>query len=204
MRSGQLFFARPGLCLMYAKRWLSLDASNQFMKILASDLDWVQGSLQIFGRTIPEPRLTAWCGEFDYTYSRRRLEAMSWHPQLKSLRGRLEFECHQFGLSPPDGLNHCLLNYYRGGSDSMGWHRDNEPELGQDPVIVSVSLGAGRRFSLRPRQKSNQSTLQFELGCGDLLVMYGRTQSDWEHSLMKTSKSIGPRINLTFRSVVGK
>ena len=86
----------------------------------------------------------------------------------------------------------------------MGWHRDNEPELGQDPVIVSVSLGAGRRFSLRPRHKSNQSTLQFELGCGDLLVMYGRTQSDWEHSLMKTSKSIGPRINLTFRSVVGK
>ena len=204
MRSDRLLFVRPGLCLMYAKQWLDFDASHEFMKVLVSELSWVQGSLQMFGKILPEPRLTAWCGDVDYIYSRRRLAATSWHPQLEVMRRRLELECHQFGFSPPSGLNHCLLNYYRKGSDSMGWHRDNEPELGQDPVIVSVSLGARRRFSLRSRQKPYQSPLLFELGHGDLFVMYGRTQSDWEHALMKTSKSSGPRLNLTFRSVIGK
>lgn len=188
---------------MYAEQWLGLDESCSLMKTLCSDLPWGQGSLRLFGKTIPEPRLTAWCGDVDYSYSRRKLRSMCWHPELRLLRRRLELECFQFGLSTPHGLNHCLVNYYRQGSDSMGWHRDNERELGQAPVIVSISLGARRRFSLRSRKKSQKAPLLFDLGEGDLLIMYGTTQSDWEHALMKTSKSSGPRINLTFRSVIG-
>jgi alkylated DNA repair dioxygenase AlkB len=100
-------------------------------------------------------------------------------------------------------LNHCLINYYRSGQDSMGWHRDNERELGSYPVIVSLSLGEPRRFRLRQKSNDRTSLLTFELGHGDLLVMYGLTQTHWEHALLKTRQELGPRMNLTFRSVTG-
>jgi alkylated DNA repair dioxygenase AlkB len=94
------------------------------------------------------------------------------------------------------------MNYYRNGDDSMGWHRDNEAELGASPVVCSVSLGARRRFRLRPYKAPRGQTLSFELGEGDLLIMAGATQHTWEHALVKTKQTTGARLNLTFRTVL--
>ena len=162
----------------------------------------MQGEIRLFGRSIDEPRLTAWAGDVPYTYSKRTLEARSWHPKLVDLRRSLDVLLTTRGISTPRGLNHCLLNYYRSGQDSMGWHRDNESELGRQPVIVSLSLGEPRRFRLRQKYDSTNAPLTFELGDGDLLIMYGPTQTYWEHALLKSRKDLGPRMNLTFRSVV--
>ena len=165
-------------------------------------MEWMQGEIRLFGRFIDEPRLTAWSGDVPYTYSRRLLETKSWHPQLVELRRSLDALLRTLGISTPQGLNHCLLNYYRSGQDSMGWHRDNESELGRQPVIVSLSLGEPRRFRLRQKYDDTSAPLTFELGDGDLLIMYGPTQTYWEHALLKSRKDLGPRMNLTFRSVV--
>jgi alkylated DNA repair dioxygenase AlkB len=163
----------------------------------------MQGEIYLFGRAIDEPRLTAWCGDVPYTYSKRVLEKRDWNPRLNELRNALEAWLEIQGVATPHGLNHCLLNYYRSGQDSMGWHRDNERELGSHPVIVSLSLGEPRRFRLRQKHNDRTSSLTFELGHGDLLVMYGLTQTHWEHALLKTRRELGPRMNLTFRSVAG-
>jgi alkylated DNA repair dioxygenase AlkB len=163
----------------------------------------MQGEIRLFGRAIDEPRLTAWCGDVPYTYSKRVLEKRKWNPRLSELRNALEAWLKIQGIATPLGLNHCLLNYYRSGQDSMGWHRDNERELGSYPVIVSLSLGEPRRFRLRQKYNDRTSPLTFELGHGDLLVMYGLTQTHWEHTLLKTRQELGPRMNLTFRSVAG-
>ena len=165
-------------------------------------MEWMQGQIRLFGRFIDEPRLTAWAGDIPYTYSKRTLEARSWHPRLVELKRSLDALLATRGIATPQGLNHCLLNYYRSAQDSMGWHRDNESELGRQPVIVSLSLGEPRRFRLRHKYDETSLPLTFELGDGDLLIMYGPTQTYWEHSLLKSRKDLGPRLNLTFRSVI--
>jgi alkylated DNA repair dioxygenase AlkB len=201
LNSNKTIYIRPGLSLYVVRQWLTSNNEREFLHRLQAELSWTQGEITLFGRSIDEPRLTTWCGDVSYTYSRRVLEERPWHPLLSRLRNALEARLRTDGVSTPHGLNHCFLNYYRTNHDSMGWHRDNEPELGRYPVIVSLSLGEPRRFRLRQKAGDGISPLTFDLGHGDLVVMYGLTQAHWEHALLKTRKELGPRMNITFRSV---
>ncbi|MDP5292629.1 alpha-ketoglutarate-dependent dioxygenase AlkB [Oceanimonas sp. CHS3-5] len=152
-------------------------------------IPWQQHRLMMFGRELNEPRLSCWMGDWAYRYSGRERVPVSWHPLVKAMAGRLETICGQ----PFDGV---LLNLYRNGHDSMGWHADDEPELGSNPMIASVSLGERRRFLLR-HAGGEQRELWLEHG--SLLVMAGEMQHHWRHALPRMARAGGPRINLTFR-----
>ncbi len=156
------------------------------------ELAWKQRTIRIYGREVATPRLTAWIGDGSYAYSGANHEPAPWSPALTHYRATLEtFTGARF--------NSCLANRYRDGSDSVAWHADDEPELGPEPTIASVSLGASRRFQVRHRASGETWTL--ELGHGDLLVMRGASQRDYVHAVPKTKRPVGPRINLTFRWV---
>ncbi len=153
--------------------------------------------MRLFGREHLTPRLCAWYGDpgVRYAYSGQALEPLPWPPALARLRARL-----QNALGCP--FNSVLCNLYRDGTDSMGWHSDDEASLGPRPVIASLSLGAARRFALRHRTRAYRS-VALALGHGDLLIMAGDTQHHWQHAVPKTRRPIAPRINLTFRTVRG-
>jgi alkylated DNA repair dioxygenase AlkB len=177
---------------------------------LVGDFTWEQPTIRVYGRECAVPRLTCWMGDAEYTYSGVRHFPMAMPPWLAAMRDRLEGE---LGCR----FNSVLANYYRGGADSVAWHADDEPELGPEPTIASVSLGAARRFLVRPREHklvelraaddfasrlAADFDLEYELGFGDLLVMRGRSQADYLHSVPKTRREVGPRLNLTFRRIV--
>jgi alkylated DNA repair dioxygenase AlkB len=175
-------------CFRYAPAWVP-DAERLFAELVEA-IDWEQKDITIAGRTVPTPRLTCWMGEAAYTYSGVRNEPKPLPPALQDLRHRLEAET---GTE----LNSCLANLYRDGRDSMGYHSDDEPELGPRPTIASVSLGAARRFLIRRVATGERWTL--DLGAGDLLIMAGESQADYRHAVPKTTRPVGPRMNLTFR-----
>ena len=154
-------------------------------------IDWRQVQVRVFGKAHNVPRLTSWYGSRAYTYA-----GIAHVPRpLPTLLTQMLVRVESTGYS----FNSLLCNLYRHGSDSVAWHADDEPELGLDPVIASVSLGAPRRFTLKERNGKGRWTV--DLGHGDLLTMYGRSQADYLHSVPKTSKPVGPRVNLTFRTV---
>ena len=154
--------------------------------------DWRQESVTVFGKTWPVPRMTAWYGTEAYTYSGIRHEATELPAKLEAMRRELE------GCTGAR-FNSVLANLYRTGRDSVAWHSDDEPELGVEPVIASVSLGARRTFVIRTRDKADR--WKVDLGHGDLLVMRGRSQIDYQHAVPKTAAPVGPRVNLTFRYI---
>ncbi len=158
-------------------------------------LAWQQPQLRIFGRIVNAPRLEAWYGDTGaaYSYSGLAHEPLPWTPELQALRKRVERTARV-------SFNSVLANLYRDGSDSNGWHADDEPELGEQPVIASLSLGAPRRFLLRHRKTGDR--VEIVLESGSLLVMRGATQECWKHSVPKQRTVQMPRINLTFRSIV--
>jgi len=182
-----------GLLLLF-ERWLDLAESNAAFDEIRRETPWKSESIRIAGKVIPVPRLTAWYGDSGvvYTYSGIRNEPLPWTPRLASLR---------VAASEAAGaeLNSVLLNHYRDGRDSMGWHADNEPSLGPNPIIASVSLGAPRRFVLRHEKKRGRA-LTLVLPGGSLLVMAGATQRHYRHAVPKEAEA-GERINLTFRYV---
>ncbi|QHL89447.1 alpha-ketoglutarate-dependent dioxygenase AlkB [Nibribacter ruber] len=162
---------------------------------LQNEVAWRQEEIKFFGKSIPQPRLTAWYGDAgkSYTYSGLTWQPLPWIPILAQLRDQL-FACT--GVS----FNSVLLNLYRNGQDSMGWHADDEPELGPNPVIASLSLGQERSFHFRHRtQKELKQKLA--LPSGSLLLMAGQTQHHWQHQVPKSAKPLEPRINLTFRVI---
>lgn len=172
------------------------DARRWFHDVLSST-EWSRDEITIFGRTTLVPRLSAWYGDPDalYSYSGIRLEPMSWSPVLREIREFVQDRC---GTK----FNSVLVNLYRDGRDGVGWHADDEPELGPEPTIASLSLGASRTFQLRHRaDRSIRRSLVFHHG--DLMVMAGTTQRCWVHQVPKTSLRVAPRINLTFRRVNG-
>lgn len=179
----------------YIPGFLDSETSTRLLEVLWSELKWEQREILLFGRKVQQPRLTCWYGDegCEYGYSGIRLQPLSWHSELLQLRARLETELEQ-------PFNSVLANAYRDGQDSMGWHSDDEIELGEDPIIASVSLGETRRFLMRERTK--KSITEFGLECGSLLVMRDRAQSAYQHCLPKTSAVKGLRINLTFRQVL--
>ncbi|MGY8823972.1 MAG: alpha-ketoglutarate-dependent dioxygenase AlkB family protein [Candidatus Latescibacterota bacterium] len=180
--------------ILHSPSFLSPTEAEHALVQLRDETAWGQHVIQLFGRPVNAPRLSSWHGDADarYTYSGLQLEPQPWTPLLASLRQRISTE-----LATP--LNSALLNYYRDGRDSMGWHSDDETELGDESCIVSLSLGARRRFLLRHKSRKELDTLEFQLGHGDLLAMRGSTQHYWKHQVPKTQRPVGERINITFR-----
>lgn len=170
--------------------------SHRLFTELRRDVDWRQEEIVIFGTRRRVPRLVAWHGDAyaRYTYSGVAHEPEPWTRALRRVRERVRrFTGVHF--------NAVLLNLYRDGRDSMGWHADDEPELGRDPVIASVSLGAARRFCLR-HKRHRSLRLDLTLEDGDLLLMSGTTQRNWMHAVPRTARPVGERINLNFRQVL--
>lgn len=163
---------------------------------LARDLPWQQREIKMFGRSVLEPRQTAWIGDQGaiYTYSGRVNDPAPWPEVLQALRVRVSERAGE-------AFNCVLGNLYRDGTDSMGFHSDAERELGDNPVIGSLSLGATRRFQLRHR-KLREGKLDIDLPSGSLLVMRGTTQHHYRHGVPKQPSVREPRINLTFRRIV--
>lgn len=177
--------------------WSPQEAEDAFHDFLAS-LDWRQDTLVLFGRHVLQPRLVAFHADdgVAYAYSGHALPRAPWTPRLAILKAHVEAWC---GVS----FNSVLCNLYRDGNDSMGWHSDDERSLGPAPLIASVSLGAVRAFHLR-RKEAHEGRLRLELPSGSLLVMKDDCQTAWQHAVPKTKKSVGMRLNFTFRRVFGE
>ncbi len=185
-----------GWCDLH-ESWLSGPQAELVFLALQREIPWQARTIQIFGREVLQPRLVAWVGDQNatYTYSRTRHEPLPWTPTLQHLRERVS---EVAGIA----LNSVLCNLYRDGQDSMGMHSDSEPELGPEPIIASLSLGATRRFTLRHRRYPARGKLDLPLRHGSLLVMRGTTQRYFRHGVPKERTVLAPRINLTFRRVL--
>ena len=180
-------------CIGLQSDWLSARAANVLYETLSVQTPWSVHRIRLFGRWVDSPRLSCWIGDAQavYRYSGQTFAPHPWTEALAALRDRLRGE-----LGVP--FNSVLANLYRDGRDAMGWHSDDEPELGDEPVIASLSLGAARRFVLR-RRDDHAVKQALVLEPGSLLVMRGACQRDWQHALPRTAKPVGPRLNLTFR-----
>lgn len=180
----------------YSPQFLKKSEADELFKLFEKEINWKQESMNMYGKKIDFPRLTAWYGDKDrpYSFSGITLQPNEWTEELKDLQHRLNNLCETH-------FNSLLLNLYRNGKDSISWHQDAEKELGTNPIIASISLGATRRFHLR-RKDDYSNKLHFDLGHGSLLIMAGATQHHWQHALLKTNNQLKPRINLTFRTII--
>lgn len=171
------------------------EKDNQLFSNLYNDTNWKQEYIKMYGKALPIPRLTAWYGDSDksYTYSKIAMNPEPWTFTLLEIKSKIE------NLSGVE-FNSVLLNLYRSGSDSVAWHSDDEPELGENPVIGSVSFGGTRRFMFRHKYKKELKK-EVNLTDGSFLLMKGSTQHFWQHQIPKTAKLVEPRINLTFRVI---
>ncbi|MEK6154975.1 alpha-ketoglutarate-dependent dioxygenase AlkB [Flavobacteriaceae bacterium 3-367] len=185
----------PDSEISYCPYFLSSDEANRYFGLFMKTVPWQQDAISVFGKTYPQPRLTALYGDNDkpYSYSNITMRPHKFTPELLLLKEKLEHRVQTRFTS-------CLLNLYRNGRDSNGWHADNEKELGRNPIIASLSLGQERTFQLKHRKNKNLKHKMI-LGNGSLLIMQGATQHHWLHQVPKTLKDVGPRINLTFRII---
>ena len=172
------------------------EADDLFEELL-HNIPWQHDEAIIYGKHITTARQVAWYGDhtFGYTYSGIRRTALPWHPTLLSLKHTIEQ--HLQAISPTV-FNSCLLNLYSDGLEGMGWHSDDEKELGNESIIASLSLGATRKFAFKHKHTAEKR--EFMLQHGQLIVMRGQTQQHWRHAVMKSTKITAPRINLTFRT----
>lgn len=163
---------------------------------LIRETPWRSEEITVWGKKHLQPRLTAWYGDEgqNYTYSGILMNPVPWTQTLLELRELVESKCDEV-------FNSVLLNYYRDGHDSMGFHSDDEPELGPKPTIASLSLGESRLFAFKRKCRSDALLVNIELASGSLLLMKGVTQRNWKHGIAKTSRPLGPRVNLTFRRI---
>ncbi len=178
--------------MVYHPGFLSLRDSEDLMAGLMQEVPWEERAITVFGRKVMQPRLACWYGDVSYSYSGITLEPRSWLPRLSRLKSLVE-------SASETRFNSVLVNLYRNGSDSMGWHADDEPELGPEPCIASISVGQVRRFRIRHRE--TKETVAIDLESGSLLIMSGRSQQCWMHEVPKARRITEPRINLTFRYV---
>jgi alkylated DNA repair dioxygenase AlkB len=166
--------------------------NDEILRRLVDETAWREETVVVYGKRHLQPRLTAWHGDAAYTYSGLRLEPLPFTPLLQAIRAAVENATgHHF--------NSVLLNYYRNERDSMGMHSDDEPELGPEPAIASVSFGSTRTFVLR--HKRTKRTLKLDLTDGSVLLMAGQLQKHWLHGINKLSRPLGARVNLTFRYI---
>ena len=182
-----------GEYLFYPNFFSKLDG-DLFFQNLKANIGWKQESMNMYGKQVNFPRLTAWYGDNDkpYSFSGITLEPKIWNEELLIIKEKIQQKSKV-------NFNSVLLNQYRSGNDSISWHTDAEKELGENPVIASVNFGATRKFQLR--HIHTKEKLEIELTHGSLLIMQGELQHYWQHQVPKTSKVVGERINLTFRLI---
>lgn len=166
------------------------------LRTLISETPWRQEEITVWGKRHLQPRLIAWYGDRGqtYAYSGIKLDPLPWTELLLTMKREIELELGS-------RFNSVLLNYYRSGLDSMGFHSDDEPELGPEPTIASLSLGEPRTFVLKAKRQPHKD-VRLRLPSGSLLVMSGPTQKNWKHGIPKEPGVGGPRINLTFRNIL--
>ena len=177
------------------EEFLAATEATNILRQLLTKINWRRDSIRLFGQSHPIPRMHQWHAEpgINYTWSGLTMRAEPWFPELDKLRQQVE-------LATNGRFNSVLINLYRDGSDSMGWHSDDEPELGPEPTIASLSLGAERDFLLRSvNTDAREDKHCIKLGHGSLLLMQGRTQQNWQHALPRRLRVKEARINLTFR-----
>lgn len=190
-------YTMPDLDIIhYGPGEVTFPASDLLSK-LTDSLAWRSETITMFGRTMLQPRLISFYSDagFEYRYSRKTYTGLAWTPLLSTLRDMAEI----IAQSP---LNSVLANLYRDGNDSMGMHADDEPELGIEPVIVSMSFGATRRFVMKHRSRKDLPAVEIPLEDSSVLLMRGPTQHHWVHGIKKETRPVGPRVNLTFRRIV--
>ena len=179
---------------IFYPNFFSQSESDTLLKGLLNNIVWKQESMNMYGKKIDFPRLTAWYGNNDKTYSFSgiTLQPLLWTSEILTIKNKIEPIANTV-------FNSVLLNQYRDGNDSISWHTDAEKELGINPKIASVNFGATRKFQLR--HIKTKEKLEIELTHGCLLIMQGELQHFWQHQVPKTRKPIGKRINLTFRVI---
>jgi alkylated DNA repair dioxygenase AlkB len=183
---------------VYYLRYLPLAQTPDIvLRRLIDEVPWRAESIVVCGRTYPQPRLIAWYGDAgkNYTYSGIELTPLPWTETLLDIRSRVQ------AVTRTD-FNSVLLNYYRDHRDSMGLHSDDEPELGERPILASLSLGEERTFILKHKRAKALKPVRLKLASGSLLLMRGDTQRYWKHGIDKETRSCGPRVNLTFRRIL--
>ena len=170
----------------------SADESRELLAQLRTQIKWRQETIRLYGKSIPLPRKTAWYGDENmvYTYSGIRVEPAKWTSLLRDIKTRIE---EKSGTT----FNCVLLNYYRNEHDSVAWHADDEPELGENPIIGSVSFGETRDFQMKHKRTGQRENIA--LGNGSYLLMSGATQRHWLHQIAKSKRPMDERVNLTFR-----
>jgi alkylated DNA repair dioxygenase AlkB len=177
---------------LYRSGFFNSAECEQMFRSINDETPWEARNIVLFGKEVPQPRLACWYGDLAYSYSGITLDPRPMTPTLLEIKQR----CEQAASAR---FNSVLVNLYRDGQDSMGLHADDEPELGVEPIIASVSFGGERNFRLRHRQSKDLQ--QISLATGSLLVMSGLSQECWMHDVPKTKKFVAPRINLTFRYI---
>ena len=179
---------------IFIPSFFSIEEGNYLFSRLDSTVSWKQEKMNMYGKEVLFPRLTAWYGDSDrpYSFSGITLTPLPWTEELLQIKRKIETKTSAI-------FNSVLLNKYRDGSDSISWHTDDEKELGKNPIIASVTFGGTRNFQLRHRDTGEKINL--ELSHGSLLIMQGELQHFWQHQIPKTKKQVDPRINLTFRVI---
>jgi alkylated DNA repair dioxygenase AlkB len=187
----------PDADVFYLDRLALAQPATQIVERLIAEIPWRSEEVVMWGRRVPQPRLTAWYGDTgaSYAYSGIQLDPLPWTPLLLDTKARIEAAV---GCT----FNSVLLNYYRDHRDSVGLHSDAEPELGERPVIASLSLGEERIFILKHKTSRSAKPVHLRLASGSLLLMKGDTQHCWRHCVPKEHRPCGPRVNLTFRSIM--
>lgn len=190
----KIVFDLPDAELEYYPNVFDSATSTMLFEKLIQEIPWQQDEITVYGKTHPQPRLTSLFGNEGkpYAYSNIVMHPHAWSPLLMYIKNEVEEVCQE-------QFTTVLLNLYRDGKDSNGWHSDNEKELGRNPVIASVSFGAERSFHLQHNTKEIKQKIILE--SGSLLLMKGSTQHFWKHQIPKTTRPTGPRINLTFRII---
>ena len=185
----------PDSDIVYYPNFLGAKEADHYFKSIKATTPWQQDDITVFGKTYPQPRLTALFGENSkpYSYSNITMHPHAFTAELLELRNKLQMEIGVHFTS-------CLLNLYRHGKDSNGWHSDDEKALGKNPIIASISLGQERYFHLKHKLKKDLKQ-KLLLEHGSLLLMKGETQHCWYHQIPKTAKTIQERINITFRVI---
>jgi alkylated DNA repair dioxygenase AlkB len=179
----------------YLPNFFNQQEANSYLKAFQDNIEWKQEEMLMYGKIVKFPRLTAWYGDNDkpYSFSGIKLNPKAWNTELLEIKSKIEPICET-------AFNSVLLNRYRDGNDSISWHTDAEKELGQNPIIASVNLGAERKFQLR--HKETKEKIEIILQHGSLLIMRGELQHFWQHQVPKTATKVKERINLTFRVIV--
>ena len=186
----------PDADIRFVRCFYGEDKARAHFAALQNEIAWRHEPIVLWGKAHMQPRLTAWYGDAgtDYSYSGLSMAPLPWSPRLAAIKAEIESFCGE-------RFNSVLANLYRDHRDSVGWHSDDERELGPQPFIASLSLGEIRTFKLKHKERKGEKPRVLELGNGSLLLMGGDTQRCWLHAVEKENQARGPRINLTFRLI---